>query len=603
MRQMQPSDEQWATMSGLRPGDRVPLTPDQRDLDELRAVTRVGFALTLLLGRHSPPELRSASVADYDWWIGFGSEATPYMWIPHVGLGTRIEGRAFSHIGLLTLVPHSDAARWRWAASPRRPLRVAFVDSATARVVGARDFWLPRLLSRIVTEFLLPPRDSQSPPDVWDHAQAAAYSYIEVTHRHFDTRMGTVWAPLLPAPEDPPVVVNGFGLALSPAGHADDIHRLGRSAPAPSKADTDALVAEAKHRIRDVGPPEGWPADRWLYDDPAEPCRISSADVPALTAHYAESAAYWLPSIGRVPPRTDTKPQALAEYLTAQPYWLPPGAEAPLLSGRPVDDDEYRDLRMPHRSCIVWFARPLAVPPGAVPDLWPTIRGSVSCATNMHRRTHNCRPTDSRVVHALTLATVRPEHCWVEGVRLIADDEGRPTDRVEWLLRIPTPPVWDMTSYWVVVPGNRDQSAWAAPLRLLTALVAWGSWQPEPSRSGPGTQPSTPRANGHGPPRGRPPSSDPPVLVLAAPTARTPDEPPSTAAAAARPARQSPVTHLRRGHFRRQRIGPRSGQDYRMRWIPPTVVNPGSAASPLRVYTLPAPDEASSPSEVDRCGR
>jgi hypothetical protein len=54
----------------------------------------------------------------------------------------------------------------------------------------------------------------------------------------------------------------------------------------------------------------------------------------------------------------------------------------------------------------------------------------------------------------------------------------------------------------------------------------------------------------------------------------------------------SPVTHRRRRHWRRQRVGPRDDWRYERRLIAPTIVNPGHQApvdAPLTIYRLPPP--------------
>jgi hypothetical protein len=55
--------------------------------------------------------------------------------------------------------------------------------------------------------------------------------------------------------------------------------------------------------------------------------------------------------------------------------------------------------------------------------------------------------------------------------------------------------------------------------------------------------------------------------------------------------RQSPIPHLRSGHFRRVRIGPRTDFRYEVRWIPPVWVqgDPDRATERLVVRRIPAP--------------
>ena len=52
----------------------------------------------------------------------------------------------------------------------------------------------------------------------------------------------------------------------------------------------------------------------------------------------------------------------------------------------------------------------------------------------------------------------------------------------------------------------------------------------------------------------------------------------------------TPSSHVRRGHWRRQRIGPRNDWHYEIRWVSPTWVTAGRAGEPPNhVYVLPPP--------------
>jgi hypothetical protein len=52
----------------------------------------------------------------------------------------------------------------------------------------------------------------------------------------------------------------------------------------------------------------------------------------------------------------------------------------------------------------------------------------------------------------------------------------------------------------------------------------------------------------------------------------------------------SPAPHVRRGHRRRQRIGPRGSWHYEPRWIPPSfVTGTGTPGGTVKVYRLPVP--------------
>jgi hypothetical protein len=166
--------------------------------------------------------------------------------------------------------------------------------------------------------------------------------------------------------------------------------------------------------------------------------------------------------------------------------------------------------------------------------------------------------------------------------------------------------VEDLAAWFTVTPGavklgpRRVDIGFLSSANLrglalnLAAATAWGHWHPPEA---PLELPDDPASSEfrHAVRRGRfrrrePGGAAAGVRVLDVGRMHTP------APQAGSGTHSSPVTHLRRGHWRRQRIGPRDGWRYEPRWIPPVVVNPGGEeGSQVTVYRLPVPPDTEAP--------
>lgn len=266
--------------------------------------------------------------------------------------------------------------------------------------------------------------------------------------------------------------------------------------------------------------------------------------------------------------------------LDATPYWLS-GRVAWGLA-RTERPEAGVDLRLPMPAVLVCWSAPLEV--GEVdlrPDWardggspWTTVEGRHAWPSDLPWEMTGARVWDDP-------SGGRVERSVIEGVILLADPEGHPVDVVVWM-------VWllmaggERDGGWVqaMLPGRVSLSGWSDMLWSLTAIVAWGDWQPEPPLW----------THNRGKLRrlgllGVDLRKLGPIRVLrAVPRRQLPasEEPAGT--------HSSPTTHIRRGHWRNQVHGP-GRAERKLIWVPPVVVNPGHEGDPREtIYSLPPPE-------------
>ena len=560
--------------------------------------TLLGLVVSIGADRDGAERPVTPDIADGDWWFGITNHMTADAWIPVVTVTGQIGPEAlFNQLSTVFWVDQAQVPVWRAQPPTPRPIRVAFVDSLRRRVVTTRDYWVSSPVAHLTREYLTPPLGRRDDPlTIFNNSSL----YMADTFNPTALGVGSAWSPLL----ETPATTRGSlpdGLGHTEAPQPRFVGESDNSPPA-SDAAVEAVIDGIADRITD-----GVTSRRWTRQGhPVGHDDVAPGDIPALAAFYAQDIVVSTFSYGRCPPRLLNTSQPALDLLSAQSYWLPPGSEAAVLRSRPPDPDDFAAVTLPYPKVIVWFAQPLGLPDGHIPDVWPQIRNAV-CSTNNHSRPpERCHAVGGEPTSALAVASVAPERCRIEGVALGADDDGRPTDHVGWLLRTPNPPGRD-PHYRTVVPASRSAAGWSNMLDLLTSVIAWGDWTPAGSAPA-GSAPAGPnrgerrRRERRDSRRSAPPLPPPPrTLVLRAPRPRGTDgEPAPTDTNTDRPPRSSPVTHLRRGHFRRQAVGPRT-EDRRVTiWIPPTVVLPDGAHGPDRIYTLPPVEPAAAPSAGDR---
>jgi hypothetical protein len=283
--------------------------------------------------------------------------------------------------------------------------------------------------------------------------------------------------------------------------------------------------------------------------------------------------------------------QAAAMY-EAQSYFLPVTSALGILASQPPPPEMLADLRLPYSKVAVFFGADLAIPAelviGADPEAhrrWLMESGEASARFGL------AQPADILVPIAL-------HGGYLSGVVLLEDDGGGLADEVIWILASEDPPAHgpECDRGRGLAMGLRSRSSLDPFVANLAAAVSWGDWHPPEVTLDLPPAPGSPAWN-EAVRSGRFRRQEPRggfagIRVLDVQRMHTRAKP--ARGSQAGDGHASPVTHLRRGHWKRVRVGPRDDWSYSPRWIPPVVVNPMNAGqSQLRVYRLPLPPASS----------
>jgi hypothetical protein len=236
------------------------------------------------------------------------------------------------------------------------------------------------------------------------------------------------------------------------------------------------------------------------------------------------------------------------------PILVPPAEALAKIDGEPPPHDVMADLRLPFdRVAVVFGAR-------------------FEMTERMRALLPSWDPTSGRNAHLSYepwLCEIASKGGAVQGVVLIASADGQYLlDEVLWLV--------ELQGRHVAVHGRRSQSVLKPMLENIAAAVCWGGW------SGDIEPPSIRRRTrplGRDAVEDRAQRPDIHEVSIRAPKNVRYDSDVSGSRRAA---------FIRRGHWRRSRIGPRTDWEYKWVWIAPTYV--GGVAptdSPRTVYRLP----------------
>jgi hypothetical protein len=345
---------------------------------------------------------------------------------------------------------------------------------------------------------------------------------------------------------------------------------------------------------------------RWQPGQP-DPAEFVPGDALALrlyaavpTLHQAELRQLILRTThpAQRPPWVDRAvdlPATAVWSMRATPFYLPVAEAVGIMASHPPEPGMLTDLRLPFETVTVYFGADLAIPREL--QRWSSAlddpdRGLPAALAAQFLGLPPLDRTRADLVWA-----ARELGGYLSGVTLFAGGRGRGVaDDVLWLVTTNPDPAAPGVSRFDrirgVVPGRLSCST-LQPLAVnLAAAVAWGAWRTPAGVELPGAPGS--RAWRKAVRRGTVRRADrrgglAGVRVLDIARMRQPTRSqPHSAGAEPRP---SPVTHLRRGHWRRVRVGPRDAWHHEGRWIPPAVVNPGGPPKrTVTVYRLPAPD-------------
>lgn len=324
-------------------------------------------------------------------------------------------------------------------------------------------------------------------------------------------------------------------------------------------------------------------AERWVPGQP-DPARFVPGDVCALRSM---SSSFELRVMEQLMARgvDGSANEQMLLWLAqadvvfdAVPFFLPAGTAVGVMGADQPSEELLPYLRLPFERVLVFFDRdlpitdPITVPP-QVEQGWEEAGDDV--------RYDIVRAAKARG----PLLTGVVLHAGPDGVGL-ADD-------VVWLVAADTDPdaepPWHLDRQRGLVLGSLATSTLRPIAVNLAAAVSWAEWrEPEdpPDLPDPASKDFR-KATRKGAFRRKEPHG---VFAGVWVIDHTPDAPtgPSRRADTER-SHASPVTHLRAGHPRRVRVGPRDDWRYEVRWIPPTVVNPGNDADDrVRVYRVPS---------------
>jgi hypothetical protein len=293
---------------------------------------------------------------------------------------------------------------------------------------------------------------------------------------------------------------------------------------------------------------------------------------------------------------------ALAPLLAqAVPFFLPAAVAAGVADSLPPDAQTLATLTLPHPVCLLTLGAPMLLAPRSehwsghlLPDLaaWDDV---MSTAPGVRRR----GPTASAAAVVSSTRLPLLAALWrfgalVDGVVLVADLGGGVRDECLWCVRVPDPDDAAATLGHAVLPGRIGRSAFTDPVANLATVLAVSDWQ-QPTGALPGLPGSNEfrralrRGSFHDAERSGGAGG---VRVLRLPDPDQDADPLVARAAPEAPPGRQVRTHLRRGHWRRVRTGPRDGWQYRTVLILPTVVNAGASDwRGLAVYRVPEPGE------------
>jgi len=267
----------------------------------------------------------------------------------------------------------------------------------------------------------------------------------------------------------------------------------------------------------------------------------------------------------------------LVDLYGAVPYFIPTTAAAAVLASRPPSHTLQQELRVPFERTLVMFGADLELDPGGFP--WP--------------EQFPYQELDRFGVVGELIA----RGGYLSGLVLLADDGGHLRDDVIWLVAANPRPhdPWPASLDRIrgLVRGFRSVATLAPLVTNVAAAVAWAVWRDPPPTPDLPADPS-PRQLRKALKRNSVRVRERQgalvgvrMLDLARNTARTARaerEGPNTH-------RASPIPHMRSGHFRNVRVGPRNDFHYEPRWIPPSWVrgNLDSADQRLVVRRVPPP--------------
>jgi len=262
------------------------------------------------------------------------------------------------------------------------------------------------------------------------------------------------------------------------------------------------------------------------------------------------------------------------------PFWLPAEHSVSYPQARPLPDGT--ELRLPYPDTFVAFAAPWELKPEPVDELAPddvlrtlmlyargrAAAGKAETLDTVLSRLHAAGHID-RDELPTPLQALGHFGGSVEGLIFTADQNGHPEDEFAWCIAVNHPTGLPLAR--IVVPASRAQTVWRHQVDSVLAGVALSCWHEPYDRESLNAARAITAGDANG--------EDLAVHILDV------DATSPTATQSDRRSGHTPRAHLRRGHWRRQRVGP-GGSETRWTWVRPTTVG-GSTTATRQVYVLP----------------
>jgi hypothetical protein len=264
------------------------------------------------------------------------------------------------------------------------------------------------------------------------------------------------------------------------------------------------------------------------------------------------------------------------------PFWLPAEHAVAYPQARALPTGA--DIRLPYPLVFAAFSAPWRIEPcaGAFPEALATAQPLMihtrGCAAkyapaNLSSYLARLQATGIKDRAELPTALEALDHFGgvVEGLLLTADSDGTPADEFAWCIAIGHPSGFPIAR--ITIPASRAASGWCIQIANITAGIALSCWhEPAPSTAPPRTQPGDQDT----------------IFATSAVHVLDVDatSPPSSRTSPSPEPSYSARPHLRRGHWRQQRVGV-GRQERRWTWVRPTAVN-GTPIAVDQVYLLRA---------------
>jgi hypothetical protein len=273
---------------------------------------------------------------------------------------------------------------------------------------------------------------------------------------------------------------------------------------------------------------------------------------------------------------------------TPVPFWLPAEHAVAYPQNRPLPADT--DLRLPYPLIFATFSAPWRIEPRdeELPPALATAqllilhaRGRAVTFSPATLAVHLARLQSLGLTERSQLPTALEALDYfggeVEGLLLTADTDGTPGDEFAWCVAIGHPT--NLPLGRIIVPASRATCGWRHQVANVTAGIALSCWHE--TLDVPTARPNRQTVG--------PIGLDMTVADTAVVRVLDIDATSPSSAGSARPhSRGEPghvaQPHLRRGHWRRQRVGPRREQQ-QWTWVRPTTVN-GNPSLVNQVYYL-----------------